>query len=60
MSAVARAVDTAPPHRWHPIAFEYPAAAKAGMRDFVDRAAAAVRSSETRSCDVLMSSDRAN
>jgi hypothetical protein len=38
--------------RWHHIAFEYPASAKAEMRDFVERAATAVRSSDNRSCDV--------
>ncbi len=38
--------------RWHHIAFEYPASAKAKMRDFVERAATAVRSSENKSCDM--------
>jgi hypothetical protein len=38
--------------RWHQVAFEYPAAAKADMRSFVERAAAAVRNSENRACDV--------
>jgi hypothetical protein len=38
--------------RWHHIAFEYPASAKGEMRDFVERAATAVRSSDNRSCDI--------
>jgi hypothetical protein len=41
--------------RWHHIAFEYPASAKAEMRDFVDRAAAAVRRSDNSWCDVPVS-----
>jgi len=42
--------------RWHHIAFEYPASAKAEMRDFVDRAATAVRASDNSWCDVPVSS----
>jgi len=38
--------------RWHHIAFEYPASAKAKMRDFVDRAGATVRHSDNSWCDV--------
>jgi len=38
--------------RWHHIAFEYPASAKSEMRDFVERAALAVRSSDNKSCDI--------
>jgi len=41
--------------RWHHIAFEYPASAKVEMRDFVERAATAVRGSENKSCDVPVS-----
>ena len=41
--------------RWHHIAFEYPASAKAKMRDFVDRAGATVRHSENSWCDVPVS-----
>jgi hypothetical protein len=44
--------------RWHHVAFEYPASAKAEMRDFVDRAAATVRGSDNSWCDVPVSSDR--
>jgi len=46
--------------RWHHIAFEYPASAKAEMRPFVDRAAATVRNSDNSWCDVPVSSDRVN
>ena len=42
--------------RWHHIAFDYPASAKSGMREFVDRAATAVRGSENSWCDVPVSS----
>ena len=42
--------------RWHHIAFDYPASAKAEMRVFVDRAANAVRSSDNSWCDVPVSS----
>ena len=38
--------------RWHHIAFEYPASAKGEMRDFVERAATAVRGSDNKSCDL--------
>jgi hypothetical protein len=38
--------------RWHHIAFEYPASAKGKMREFVERAATAVRNSDNRACDV--------
>jgi hypothetical protein len=41
--------------RWHHIAFEYPASAKAEMREFVDRAAATVRASDNSWCDVPIS-----
>jgi hypothetical protein len=41
--------------RWHHIAFEYPASAKAEMRDFVDRASTTVRGSENSWCDVPVS-----
>jgi len=41
--------------RWHHIAFDYPASAKAEMRDFVDRAATTVRNSENSWCDVPVS-----
>jgi hypothetical protein len=41
--------------RWHHIAFEYPASAKAEMRDFVDRAATTVRNSDNSWCDVPVS-----
>jgi len=41
--------------RWHHIAFEYPASAKARMRGFVDRAAATVRHSDNSWCDVPVS-----
>jgi hypothetical protein len=41
--------------RWHHIAFEYPASAKAEMRDFVERAATAVRNSDKSWCDVPIS-----
>ena len=44
--------------RWHHIAFEYPASAKAEMRPFVERAAATVRNSDNSWCDVPVSSDR--
>ena len=44
--------------RWHHIAFEYPAPAKAEMRPFIDRAAATVRNSDNSWCDVPVSSDR--
>jgi hypothetical protein len=42
--------------RWHHVAFEYPASAKAEMRAFVDRAAATVRGSDNSWCDVPVSS----
>jgi len=38
--------------RWHHIAFDYPASAKAEMREFVERASTAVRNSENSWCDV--------
>ena len=38
--------------RWHHIAFEYPASAKAEMRGFVERASTTVRNSENSWCDV--------
>jgi hypothetical protein len=38
--------------RWHHIAFEYPASLKGEMRDFVERAATAVRGSDNKSCDL--------
>jgi hypothetical protein len=41
--------------RWHQIAFDYPASAKNEMREFVDRAATAVRNSENSWCDVPVS-----
>jgi hypothetical protein len=41
--------------RWHHIAFEYPASAKARMRDFVDRAGSTVRHSDNSWCDVPVS-----
>jgi hypothetical protein len=44
--------------RWHHITFEYPASAKAEMTPFIDRAAAAVSSSENRACDVPVSATR--
>jgi hypothetical protein len=44
--------------RWHHIAFEYPASAKAEMRPFVDRAAATVRNSDNSWCDVPVSGNR--
>jgi catechol 2,3-dioxygenase-like lactoylglutathione lyase family enzyme len=44
--------------RWHHVAFEYPASAKAEMRDFVDRAVATVRGSDNSWCDVPVTSDQ--
>jgi hypothetical protein len=41
--------------RWHHIAFEYPASAKAAMHDFVERAATTVRNSDNSWCDVPVS-----
>jgi hypothetical protein len=41
--------------RWHHIAFDYPASAKAEMRDYVNRAATAVRGSDNSWCDVPVS-----
>jgi hypothetical protein len=41
--------------RWHHIAFDFPASAKSEMRDYVDRAATAVRGSENSWCDVPVS-----
>jgi hypothetical protein len=41
--------------RWHHIAFDYPAAAKPEMRDFVERASTTVRNSENSWCDVPVS-----
>lgn len=41
--------------RWHHIAFEYPASAKSGMRDYVERASTAVRGSDNSWCDVPVS-----
>ena len=44
--------------RWHHIAFEYPAAAKADMGAFIDRAALAVSASANRACDMPASAAR--
>jgi hypothetical protein len=41
--------------RWHQIAFEYPASAKAEMRNYVERASEAVRGSDNSWCDVPVS-----
>jgi hypothetical protein len=41
--------------RWHHIAFEFPASAKAEMRDFVERATTAARNSDNSWCDVPIS-----
>ena len=41
--------------RWHHIAFEYPASAKAQMRDYVERASTTVRGSDNSWCDVPVS-----
>jgi hypothetical protein len=41
--------------RWHHIAFDYPASAKPELRDYVERAATAVRGSENSWCDVPVS-----
>ena len=44
--------------RWHHIAFEYPASARVEMRDFVERAATAVRSSDNDACDMPVISNQ--
>ena len=41
--------------RWHHIAFEYPAAAKAELRNYVERASETVRGSDNSWCDVPVS-----
>jgi hypothetical protein len=41
--------------RWHHIAFDYPASAKADMHGFVERASTTVRNSDNSWCDVPVS-----
>jgi len=44
--------------RWHHIAFDYPAPAKADMRAFIERATTAIRNSDNSSCDVPVISNQ--
>ena len=44
--------------RWHHVAFEYPAAAKRSMDEFVNRAAEAVHDSQNDGCETLVSATR--